>query len=68
MSENINERLKELRKEKGVLQRDVAKTIGISEAAYGSYEQGTREPSIAIIKELCKYFQVSAGYLIGLED
>lgn len=68
MSENIKERLKELRKEKGVLQRDVAKEIGVPESTYSNYEQGVSEPSIEIIKALCRYFKVSAGYLIGLED
>ena len=65
---NLNERLKELRSEKGVLQKDVAKAIGVSKNAYGNYEQGIREPSVQIIKALCRYYQVSADYLIGLED
>ena len=64
----MNEKLKLLRKEKGVLQRDVAKAIGISESSYSNYEQGTREPSIEIIKALCRYYKVTSDYLIGLED
>lgn len=64
----FNERLKELRIEKGLLQKDVANAIGITTNAYAHYEQGVREPSIEIIKALCRYFVVSADYLLGLED
>ena len=64
----MNERLKSLRKEKGVSQKDVAKAIGVTMSAYSNYEQGIREPSFAILIELCKYFEVSADYLLGLED
>ncbi len=64
----INEKLKQLRKEKGVSQKEISSAIGITLSAYSNYEQGIREPSIDIIIKLCKYFKVSADYLIGLED
>ena len=64
----MKERLKELRKEKGVTQAQVAKAIGITMSAYSNYEQGIREPSIELLKALCRYFMVSSDYLIGLED
>ncbi|MBQ4558166.1 MAG: helix-turn-helix transcriptional regulator [Clostridia bacterium] len=64
----MGDKLKLLRKEKGVSQRDVAKAIGVTTSAYSNYEQGTREPSVELIKSLCLYFRVSADYLIGLED
>ena len=62
----MNERLKLLRKEKGVSQAVVAKAIGITLSAYSNYEQGIREPSIQIIIALCRYYNVSADYLLGL--
>ena len=65
---HMKERLKELRKEKGVTQAQVAKAIGITMSAYSNYEQGIREPSIELLKALCRYFMVSSDYLIGLED
>lgn len=64
----INEKLKQLRKEKGVSQKEISNAIGITLSAYSNYEQGIREPSIDIIIKLCKYFKASADYLIGLED
>lgn len=64
----MNEKLKLLRKEMGVSQKVVAKAIGITLSAYSNYEQGLREPSNEILVKLCKYFNVTADYLLGLED
>ena len=64
----INEKLKQLRKEKGVSQKEISSAIGITLSAYSNYEQGIREPSIDIIIKLCKYFDVGADYLLGLEN
>ena len=64
----MKEKLKQLRKEKGVDQKTVAKNIGVTASAYSNYEQGIREPNMEIIVALCKYYEVSADYLLGLED
>ena len=64
----MNERLKLLRKEKGVSQKVVAKEIGVTLSAYSNYEQGIREPSNQILINLCKYYNVSADFLLGLKD
>ena len=64
----MGERLRELRKEKGCTQGQVAKKIGVTLSAYSNYEQGLREPSYQILKLICRFFDVSADYLIGLED
>ena len=64
----FGKRLKEQRIEKGVYQKEVAKEIGVSVGAYANYENGNREPEYAILVKLCKYYKVSADYLLGLED
>lgn len=64
----MNIRLKEIRLEKGLSQGDVAKAIGISRSAYSNYEQGIREPSLAILVKICDFFDVSADYLLGRVD
>jgi len=64
----MSEKLKQLRKLKGVSQKVVAAAIGVTLSAYSNYEQGIREPSNEILKNLCRYFDVSADYLLGLED
>ncbi|MBQ7913751.1 MAG: helix-turn-helix transcriptional regulator [Clostridia bacterium] len=62
------EKLKELRKEKELTLREVALGLAIPLQTYASYEHGTREPSIAMIYDICKFFDISADYLIGLSD
>lgn len=64
----MNERLRELRLEKGLTAKEVATKLGMTLGAYAHYEQGVREPSIAILKKLCDLFEVSADYLIGRTD
>ncbi len=65
---NMGQKLKELRMEKGVLQKDVAKAIGVTTSAYANYEQGLREPSNQILVSLCLYYGVSSDYLLGIKD
>ncbi|MBE5736602.1 MAG: helix-turn-helix transcriptional regulator [Clostridiales bacterium] len=64
----MKDRLRELRKEKGVTQKVVADAIGVTESAYSNYEQGLREPSVMIIIALCRYYDVSADYLLGINS
>ncbi len=64
----MKDKLKELRKGMGATQKDVATAIGVTTACYSNYEQGLREPSLEILVALCRFFSVSADYLLGLED
>lgn len=66
--DTISIRLKELRKEKDVMQKDVANFLDISSSAYGFYEQGKRTPTSDIVVKLAKYFDVSTDYLLGKTD
>lgn len=63
----IKERLKRLRKENGVSQKEVADHIGLSVSAYSNYEQGIREPSLDILLKLSDYFDTTCDYLLGKE-
>lgn len=65
---NMNIKLKQLRSEKGLSQKEIAKIIGVSVSAYSNYEQGIREPSYDILIKIAQYFEVSTDYLLGLED
>ena len=64
----MKEKLKLLRKQKGVSQRVVAEAIGVTLSAYSNYEQGIREPSNQILINLCKYYNVSADYLLVIDE
>ena len=64
----FNERLKTIRLECGKTQKEVYTALGLSPNGYASYEQGRTEPCIDTLIKLCKIFEVSADYLLGIED
>lgn len=56
--------LKEIRKKKNLNQQKVALDLHISREALSHYENGKREPSLDLLIEMSKYFNVSIDYLI----
>lgn len=58
-------KLKELRKNKGVSQEEVANALGVSFRAYQNYEYGQREPNIEMLNKIADYFGTSVDYLLG---
>lgn len=61
-------RLKRLREEKELLQRDIAKMLNISASAYGYYEQGKRDPDTTTLHRLAEIFGCTTDYLLGKSD
>lgn len=61
-------RLKELRKEQGLTQKQLAEKLNISDDCVHFWEKGKSQPDINTIRKICLFFEVSADYLIGLED
>ena len=64
----ISERLLSCRHKLGLTQSEAAKLIGITQPAYQRYEAGARSPSIHVVKEIAKAFNVSVQYLSGESD
>lgn len=58
-------RLYELRTEKNLSQRALAKVIRVSQATYNNWENEKTQPSIEQLIELADFFGVSVDYLIG---
>lgn len=56
-------RLKELRVQKCVTQKEAADAIGCSVNTYSRYERGEREPDIETLKRLSKYFDSSIDHI-----
>ena len=54
-----------LRQEKGISQRQAAKTLGISQALLSHYENGAREPGLMFVVKACDFYNVSADFLLG---
>lgn len=61
-------RIKQLRKEKGLSQAQLAKKVGISNQIISFYENNKREPKIETWQALADFFKVSVPYLQGIED
>lgn len=60
-------RLKQLRKEKGVTQQEVADEIGVTKRAYIYWENEESQIKTKKASQLADYFGVSVGYLLGYE-
>lgn len=61
-------RLFELRKEKGLSQRQMADRFNVSQGTYCNWEKGTTEPSIEQLVAMAKFFGVSVDYMVGNVD
>ena len=61
----FKERLYELRKSKGLSQKQLAEKTGISVHTINSYESGRRDPNTKNLQILQDFFQVSQGFLLG---
>ena len=61
-------RLKELRKEYNMKQKDLGAAIGMGATAIANYESGKNQPSISVLHALADVFHVSMDYLIGCSD
>ncbi len=66
--EEFCERLKFLREEKGLTQKEVAEAIGFAQSAVTFWENGKRIPNAIAVIALAKFFDVSADYLLGLTE
>ncbi len=60
--------LKKIRKQQNLNQQKVAIDLNISREALSHYENGKREPSLALLVQMSKYFNVSINYLITGEE
>jgi transcriptional regulator with XRE-family HTH domain len=62
---NLGERLAELRKEREMSQRELAKLVGITQAAYQRLETGHAEPRLSTLRGLAASLGITVGALIG---
>lgn len=61
-------RIRDLRKEVKLSQEELANRFGLSQQTISSYENSTREPDTAMLKQLAVLFGVSVDYLLGHSD
>ena len=66
--QTLAKRLKGLRENRRVYQREIADHLGLSFRGYQNYETGQSEPKIATLIAIADYYQVSIDYLVGRTD
>lgn len=64
---SFSSNLKDLRKNKGMSQIELAKALGISTSSVAMYEVGKREPNFILLKKIASYFKVDVNYLLGMD-
>lgn len=64
----FSSRIRELRKERNMVQQDMADAFSIRVRTYQCYEYGTSYPDVAKLIAIADYFDVSLDYLVGRSD
>lgn len=62
------QRLRDLREDRDLKQVDVSKVLGMKQPQYNRYETGVRQLPLHHLITLCKFYNVSADYILGLSD
>lgn len=61
-------RLRDLREDNDLTQKDIAKILSCSQTTYSRYEVGNLNIPIDALKKLAKYYNTSIDYLVGLTN
>ena len=64
----FNEKLQNLRKQKGLTQEELAEALYVSRTAISKWESGRGYPSIDSLKEIAKYFSVTIDELLSTDE
>ena len=65
---DIQKRLRAAIKSSGIQQKDIAKQIGVSAQTVSKYMNVNVFPALDTFAKLCKVLDVSAGYILGIEE
>ena len=68
MKISFGKRLKELREENNLTQKELAEKLGINAVTYLHYEKEQRQPALELIADISVFYGVSVDYLLGLKD
>ena len=61
-------KIRDLREDHDKTQQEIADYLGTSQTMYARYERGANELPIRHLIMLCKYYGVSADYILGIKD
>ena len=62
--DTLNERIKQLRKEKGLTQSQLADLLGVTDKAVSKWEVGETNPDISLLPKISEIFNVTLDYLL----
>ena len=62
------ERIRDLRTDKDLSQKEIAKLLHCTQQAYSNYELGQRDIPSAVLLELAQFHNTSVDYILGLTD
>ena len=65
---NYSERMRNLRQDNDLSQKKVADMLGVAQTTYSQYELEKRPMPIDYLIALCKFYNVSADYMLGLSN
>jgi transcriptional regulator with XRE-family HTH domain len=60
-------RIRDLREDHDKTQQEIAKILGTSQTMYARYERGANELPLRHLVKLCRYYGVSADYILGIK-
>lgn len=64
----LGKRLKELREERHLTQKQLAEMLNMNPVTYLHYEKAHNEPPLAVLVQFAEFFEVSTDYLLGYKD
>ena len=64
----LYQRIRDLREDRDLKQRQVAEYLNCSQQVYSNYELGQRDIPTEILIQLSKFYNVSVDYLLGLTN
>lgn len=68
LKKSVGQKLRERREQLHMTQRQVAKELGVAQPVYQRFEKGIFECSYAQLAAICRMYDISADYLLGLSE
>lgn len=68
MNRTLGARIRELRNQKKLSQKEFGKLFSLAESTIGMYERDERKPDYETLEKIADYFEVSINYMFGRDD
>lgn len=66
--EELTNRIRQLRKERHISQKELAKALSITQGAVSKWERNAAEPTIPLLISLANFFNCTIDFLVGREN